>query len=208
MYGTGIADDKASLIQLCDDRSGNDIFGVIAASSTDFSTVHDAVGRWSNGSCVDTSSYAETRDIEATAVAFIQPEVASTPGMRVAAAAECRTITVDDNDECGLLVTRCGGGLTAADLYKYNPKSDLCATLQPGQRICCTAGTLPDIRPKENEDGSCFSYQIKGGDNCNKVAMANGLTTDDLEGFNEDTWSTCSSFHPTYSFLCGHSLTD
>lgn len=67
----GIADDKASIIQVCDDGSGNDTYSVIAASSAEFPTIHYAVGRWLNDTYVDTSSYAEPRDLEVTVVAFI-----------------------------------------------------------------------------------------------------------------------------------------
>lgn len=202
VYSTGIADSKASLVQVCDDRTGDDVFGLIAASTADFSTVHHAVGQWSNGTCVDTSSYAETRDLNATSVAFVKPDIPPTPsngtgfsnataiGGRWRRATECRTIVVDDNDGCGKLVTRCGGGLTSADFYKYNPAKDLCSTLQPGQHVCCTEGDLPDLRPKQNSDGSCFAYQIKGGDTCKKLAITNGLTIEDLDEFNKDTWGT------------------
>src|SRR5690606_8265692 len=72
------------------------------------------------------------------------------------AATECRTITVDDSNNYGILVTRYGGGLTAANFYKYNPSSTLYSSLRPGQRVYCTAGDLPDIRPKQKADGSCF----------------------------------------------------
>lgn len=192
VYGNGIADSKASLVQLCEGRSGDDIFGLIAVSSAKFSTVHDAVSSWSNGTCVDTSSYAETRELGATAIAVIKPVVAPTPSNNTAAilgrADACRTIRVDDQDDCGKLVTRCGGGLTAANFYKYNPSSTLCSKLMPGQPVCCTAGELPDIKPKQNADGSCVAYQIKKDDNCSKVAIANGLVVTDLEGFNNDTW--------------------
>jgi hypothetical protein len=192
VHGTGIADSKASLVQLCEGRSGNDIFGLIAVSSAQFSTVHDAVSRWSNGSCVDTSSYAETREIGATTISVIKPAVAPTPsnstGKILGRANACRTIVVDDKDDCGKLVTRCGGGLTAANFYKYNPSSTLCSKLMPGQPVCCTAGELPDIRPKQNADGSCVAYQIKKDDNCSKVAIAHGLAVKDLEDFNNETW--------------------
>ena len=209
VYSTGIADSKASLVQVCDDRTGDDVFGLIAASTADFSTVHNAVGRWSNGNCVDTSSYAKTRDLNATSISFIKPETPPTPsngttfsnstaiGGRWRRASECRTITVDDNDECGKLVTRCGGGLTSADFYKYNPDPDLCSTLQPGQPVCCTEGELPDIKPKQNADGSCFTYQIKHDDNCSKVAISHGLTRKELEEFNKETWGmSCPALHP------------
>lgn len=202
VYGTGIADSKASLVQLCEGRSGDDIFGLIAVSSAKFSTVHDAVSRWSNGTCVDTSSYAATSELSATAIAVIKPDVAPTPSNSTAAvlgrADACRTISVDENDDCGKLVTRCGGGLTAADFYKYNPSSTLCSTLKPGQPVCCTAGELPDIKPRQNADGSCFAYQIKKDDDCSKVSIAHGLVVKDLEDFNKDTWG---AFFPPFSSL-------
>ncbi|KAH9209717.1 glycoside hydrolase superfamily, partial [Leptodontidium sp. 2 PMI_412] len=205
LYISGIADSKSALVQVCEGRSGDDIFGLIAASSADFSIVHDAVGRWSNGSCVDTSSYLETRELNATEIVAIMPKVvpalgnsstkaagnstgATTVKSRLQARADCRTVTVDTGDDCGKLLTRCGGGLTAADFYKYNPNSKLCSTLQPGQRVCCNAGPLPDIRPKQNADGSCFAYKIKSGDFCNKIASANDLTVKELEDLNKETW--------------------
>ncbi|KFY72524.1 hypothetical protein V499_07337 [Pseudogymnoascus sp. VKM F-103] len=208
VYGNGIADSKASLVQLCEGRSGDDIFGLIAVSSAKFSTVHDAVSSWSNGTCVDTTSYAKTRELGATAIAVIKPVVAPTPSNNTAAilgrADACRIIRVDDQDDCGKLVTRCGGGLTAANFYKYNPSSTLCSKLMPGQPVCCTAGELPDIKPKQNADGSCVAYQIKKDDNCSKVAVANGLVVTDLEGFNNDTWgwNGCDSGFWTDNWIC------
>ncbi|KAF6783597.1 chitinase, partial [Colletotrichum sojae] len=100
----------------------------------------------------------------------------------------CRTRKVDDGDDCGKLVTKCGGGLTAAQFHQYNTKSNLCATLQPGQHVCCTPGKLPDLRPKKNADGSCFAYKIQDGDFCAKMAAANGLTVQELEKLNKETW--------------------
>lgn len=85
----------------------------------------------------------------------------------MASTAEWRTIAVDDNNSCGELVTRWVGGITAADLYKYNPTNNMCSTLHGQSRTA---------------DGSCFAYQIKWGGNCNNMATAHGLTNKDLEG--------------------------
>ncbi|GJC89486.1 killer toxin subunits alpha/beta [Colletotrichum liriopes] len=277
LFGPGIADGKAALIQACDGRSGDQIFGLIAASTPDFTTVHGAVARWSNGQCVDTSSYPDTFDVDPEPIDVVNPNAALTlsssarvglsnstdssnatsPAVRglLIARADCRTIDVKSDDDCGKLVTRCGGGMTAADLYTYNPKanlcstlqagqliccsagtlptpatpqpnpdgscrtqkvdegddcgklvtrcgggltsaqfyqyntkSNLCATLQPGQHVCCMPGELPDLRLKQNADGSCSAYKIQDGDFCAKVAAANGLTIDELEKLNKDTW--------------------
>ncbi|KFY45487.1 hypothetical protein V494_00922 [Pseudogymnoascus sp. VKM F-4513 (FW-928)] len=192
LYGTGIADSEASLVQLCDGRSGNDVFGLIAASSATFSTVHDAVGRWSNGTCVDTSSYAETRELNATSISVIKPKIAPTPSNGTVIRGQrrdtyCRTVKVDDGDICDTLIVRCGGGLTTEQFYKYNPDPDRC-TLLPGEYRCCTSGSMPDLRPKPNADGSCASYQIQHNDFCSKIAVANGLTVKELEDLNKETW--------------------
>ncbi|KAK6850286.1 glycoside hydrolase family 18 protein [Apiospora arundinis] len=202
LWSVGIADSKAGLVQVCDGRTGDSIFGLIAAASGDFSLVHDAASRWSNGSCVDTSSYGETRKLDSVSIATVKPTIApmsiggnstssnTTRTVRglLHARADCRTETVEDGDSCGKLVSRCGNGLTAQDFYKYNPASDLCSGLMPGQRVCCTSGNLPDIRPKKNADGSCDAYQIQKGDSCAKIAVASGLTVKELESFNKDTW--------------------
>ncbi|KAI6601290.1 hypothetical protein MCOR06_000373 [Pyricularia oryzae] len=271
LLSVGIANSKASVLQVCDGRSSNQIFGMIAAASADFQTVHHAVGMWSNGSCVDTSSYEEVLELGPTTIAVVRPDAASTrissnitygqarittnsTGRTVLQArADCRTIDVKPGNGCGNLVDRCGGALTAQDFYRFNPNPNLCstlqpgqlvccssgtlpvppepkpnadgtcktervdegddcgklvtlcgvtpnqftqyntlpnlcATLQPGQRVCCTPGTLPDIRPKKKADGSCFPYKIKPGDFCAKVAVANGLTVNELESMNKDTW--------------------
>ncbi|TLD25413.1 hypothetical protein PspLS_05914 [Pyricularia sp. CBS 133598] len=271
LLSVGIADSKASVLQVCDGRSSNQIFGLIAAASADFHTVHEAVGTWSNGSCVDTSSYEEVLKLSPTAIAVVRPKAASTTvnsnttyglarlitnstGRAVLKArADCRTIDVKPGNGCGNLVDRCGGGLTVQDFYRFNPNPNLCstlqpgqlvccssgtlpvppepkpnadgtcktervdegddcgklvtlcgitpnqftqyntllnlcATLQPGQRVCCTPGSLPDIRPKNKADGSCFPYKIKPDDFCAKVAMTSGLTVNELESMNKDTW--------------------
>ncbi|KFY12571.1 hypothetical protein V492_03804 [Pseudogymnoascus sp. VKM F-4246] len=84
----------------------DDIFGLIAASSATFSIVHDAVGRWSNGTCVDLSSYAETHELNATSISVIKPKIAQTPSHGTVIRGQrrdtyCRTVKVDDGDICG-----------------------------------------------------------------------------------------------------------
>jgi GH18 family chitinase len=100
--------------------------------------------------------------------------------------AECRTVQVVSGDSCAALATRCG--ISGADFTKYNPGSTFCSTLRPGQHVCCSSGDLPDFRPQPNEDGSCYSYQVKANDNCADLAAAYSLTLDDIEEFNKKTW--------------------
>lgn len=142
LYSTGIADSKASLVQLCEGRSGDDVFGVLAASSATFSTVHGAVGRWSNGTCVDTS------------ISVIKPKVAPAPNNGTVVRGQrrdayCRTVKVDDGDNCDKLVAKCGGGLTTEGFYKYNLDPNRC-TLLPGEFRCCTLGSIPAKKRRRN----------------------------------------------------------
>lgn len=192
LYSTGIANSKAALVQLCEGRSGDDVFGLIAASSATFSTVHGAVSQWSNGTCVDTSLYAETRELNATSISVIKPKVAPTPSNGTVIRGQrrdayCRTVKVDDGDICDTLIAKCGGGLTTTQFNKYNPDPNRC-TLMPGEFRCCTSGSMPDLRPKKNADGSCFAYQIQETEFCSKIAVAHGLTVKELEDFNKETW--------------------
>ncbi len=49
-------------------------------------------------------------------------------------------------------------------------------------------GTLPDLTPKPNPDGTCAAYLVKDGDYCAKIASEHSLTVDKVEGFNKKTW--------------------
>jgi chitinase len=100
--------------------------------------------------------------------------------------ADCRTEKVESGNSCGSLATKCG--ISGADFTKYNPSSTFCSTLQPGQLVCCSAGTIPDIRPKPDANGSCASYDVQPGDFCQKIASSNGLTLEALNSFNTKTW--------------------
>ena len=106
---------------------------------------------------------------------------------------DCTTQIVVAGDSCGALASRCG--ISGAQLSQYNPQSNLCSALTPGQRICCSPGSLPDIRPKPNPDGSCSSYIIQPQDTCSSIANTHGLTVSDLSSLNDKTtwgWFGCS----------------
>ena len=87
--------------------------------------------------------------------------------------------------------------ISPSDFTKYNPDPSLCSGLQAGQIVCCGEGTLPDIRPKKNDNGTCASYTVVADDNCSKLAAANGLANiTQIELFNNGTtwgWSGCNN---------------
>ncbi|KAI8160931.1 putative glycosyl hydrolase, family 18 [Colletotrichum sp. SAR 10_70] len=98
----------------------------------------------------------------------------------------CQTKRVESQDTCTALASKCG--ISPADFMKFNSKTGLCASLQPGQHVCCGRGNLPDLRPKPNPDGSCHEYTTKKDDFCASIAAENGLTVEDLEKYNKQTW--------------------
>ncbi|KAI2464120.1 glycoside hydrolase superfamily [Annulohypoxylon bovei var. microspora] len=100
---------------------------------------------------------------------------------------DCTTETVVSGDGCASLAERCG--ISGADFTKYNPDPNLCSTLQIGQRVCCSSGTLPDIRPQPEPNGTCASYTVQKDDTCSSIAAANGLNASEVEDFNiVKTW--------------------
>ncbi|KAI6086086.1 glycoside hydrolase family 18 protein [Hypoxylon rubiginosum] len=118
--------------------------------------------------------------------------------------ATCRYIQVVSGDGCASLVSKCG--ISVADFTKYNPKPDLCSTLQPGDYVCCSTGdpyTPPKpTPPSPNADGTCASYIIKNGDSCGALAEKYGLTVDDIEGFNKGktwAWTECKNMLIDYN---------
>ena len=96
---------------------------------------------------------------------------------------DCTTTTVVSGDSCGALPSKCG--ISGSDFTKYNPNPNLCSTLAVGQRVCCSAGTLPDLTPKLNSDSSCARYTVKSGDTCSSIATANSLTPNNLSDLND-----------------------
>ncbi len=94
-------------------------------------------------------------------------------------------------------------GVSPADFIKYNPSSTLCSTLQMGQHVCCSAGTMPDFRPKPNSNGTCFSHYVEPGESCSVLGAANSLTNAEIESFNKQTWGWqgCSNVQ-AYQKIC------
>lgn len=194
------ADGSSTAItaQLCgDERNANHVLGVAIDTTGDLAKVQEKVVSWADGECVSDvgTAASQMKDLSIW-------EDESEPALRsnstrvprnLHARAECETTTVIAGDSCAALASRCG--LTAAEFTKLHPEMDFCSKLQPEQRVCCTTGDLPDIRPKPNPDGSCAAYLVIPEDNCSKLAAKNGLTNEDIEKFNNGTtwgWTGCN----------------
>ncbi|KAE9378485.1 glycoside hydrolase family 18 protein, partial [Stipitochalara longipes BDJ] len=168
-----------------------------------------AVKAWNNATCatLDSSTTSTLRGI--TIYETIQPTIAglnstsssnssqiSRQGASFKSAilprTNCQTTQVVSGDSCAGLAARCG--ITAAQFTTFNPSSTLCSTLAVGEFVCCSSGTLPDLTPKENPDGSCFAYLVQSGDFCDSIAASNMITSAEIETWNAATWgwTSCS----------------
>ena len=113
----------------------------------------------------------------------------------------CSTIQVIYGDGCPSLAQRCG--ITPAQFTQYNPEPSECSSLQPGEHVCCSAGTLPNYAPQPQPDGTCATYTIQPDDDCSTIAATFSLTVDDIVKFNNDTWAWngCKILYPN-NIIC------
>lgn len=58
----------------------------------------------------------------------------------------------------------------------------------PRQPVCCSTGAVPDLTPKQNADGTCFSYKVQAGEYCQLIASNNYITVANIEAYNSQTW--------------------
>ncbi|KAH7080580.1 hypothetical protein BKA63DRAFT_591192 [Paraphoma chrysanthemicola] len=212
-----LAKSRTEVLQLCNARSQDAAtLGIFATESFDvnFDKVHDALQTWASGECYEIASQVE-EDTEWT-ILTAEPETSGFNQTRRAVAsamkgitslisnekrATCTAIQVNSGDGCASLAARCG--IRGADFTKYNPKANMCSTLMPKQWVCCSAGDLPDMRPKPQADGTCAVYKVVENDGCAAIASNFGLTVDDIDKLNKKTWgwSGCPRLQPD-QILC------
>lgn len=183
-------------MQLC--GTGYDsthIFGVVVTSNATFAPIQNALRSWANATCLSfmgsksflgqatyttpllngTTTSNSTETSKSTALA---------PSGALEARADCRTVQVESGQGCAELAVKCG--ISGANFEKFNP--GICSKLKPKQHVCCSSGTLPDFRPQPGADGSCFAYDIQENDNCAALGAEFGLTNEEIESFNNNTW--------------------
>ncbi|KAK0662496.1 family 18 putative glycoside hydrolase [Cercophora samala] len=110
----------------------------------------------------------------------------------------CSTTQVVAGDSCASLATRCG--ITGANFMTYNPAPNLCSTLQVGQIVCCSEGSLPDPNPQPNPDGTCQTEKVVSGDGCWALADRCGITQERLLLLNGP--NLCSSLQIDQHVCC------
>ncbi|GES64787.1 class V chitinase Chi100 [Aspergillus terreus] len=180
--------EKRVAVEMCSSSLARYSLGIMIDTTGDIGTVQRAVQNWNNGTC---TSPTQSRGAAAAwgKLSYLAPMISNgtvtDSAKRSWRRAECQTIQVEGGDTCTSLAAECG--ITLAQFTEYNPDAD-CNSLQRGQHLCCSAGTLPDFRPQPDENGYCFAYLVKTGDDCSQLAATNGITKEQIEEFNKDTW--------------------
>ena len=193
---------SSAILQLCgDERNADHTFGVAIDTAGNLAAVQKSVAAWNEATCVNitgtTSKLDDVSVLEEPLVVANNGTLGSKGTMPnngtlrartdLQKRTDCTTTRLVSGDSCGALASKCG--ISGSDFTKYNPDPNFCSTLAVGQRVCCSAGTLPDLTPKPNSDGSCASYTVKSGDTCLVIATANSLKPRDLSELNDGiTW--------------------
>lgn len=162
--------------------------GLILDTTGDYSFVQSAVQSWVNASCITGFDSSMVKNVS---ISQTRPAAVLTAERRQVQISErdhndCSYVLVVSGDSCASLEEECG--ITDEEFTEYNPSSDLCSTLAVGEIICCSAGSVPDLSPHENTDGTCYNYTIQSGDLCSTLASTYYITTDDIETWNSQTW--------------------
>ncbi|PGH14086.1 hypothetical protein AJ80_06090 [Polytolypa hystricis UAMH7299] len=195
---------QTSVFQLCGpDHNAGQTLGIVVVTNSSLSAAQNALTTWATAKCVtgaQMTSHISNVPVHVNGPLTIPANSTTnmtSPRRRrhghsvrrhssLAPRADCRTVQVDLGDSCAALATRCG--ITGNDFTNFNPGANFCSTLQPGQRVCCSSGSLPSFAPNPNADGSCADYSIDSGDTCSSIAATYDLTTSKLEEFNKNTW--------------------
>ncbi|KAK4231442.1 glycoside hydrolase, subgroup, catalytic core [Podospora fimiseda] len=182
----------STVIELCEKNAttGADyVVGIAASTNGDLSFIQKSVKTWVNGTCVSDSGNSKVWDeVDLLVPTPISTFASDETRSRIQARADCTTTTIISGDWCARVAQRCD--ITESQLISYNTAhtQPFCNTLAVGERVCCSPGTLPDISPKPNPDGSCFVYNVQPGDYCAAIAAAHGLTVSRIEELNTNTW--------------------
>lgn len=183
--------DGRTAVEVCgEDMSAFYTAGVVADVNADFAAVQDIVRQWNDAQCVsDAAGSEELEDVFLYTIVPEQVPIAERSTLLrrfLSPRAECRTIRVVKDDTCGgSLPRRCGIGATAFNSFN---RAACAKTLIEGQPMCCSSGTLPDIKPKPGANGACATWDVQPEQYCQMIATHNGLTVTELMEMNNMTW--------------------
>ncbi|KAL7940211.1 glycoside hydrolase family 18 protein [Trichoderma barbatum] len=206
---------SSMLAQSCGHESDMDhTVGVAVALKADIDYVQSALSSWNQGECASkpdtTHDKSASRDITikqvplpvaisaAVATSFADVKSGSKSDGRGKNLVEpldtlgngkyCTIHKIAAGDSCASIAKSCK--ISVADFLKYNDVkgdgNDWCRKLQAGKNICCSSGSS---KPLPDDNGGCFTYSIKAGDDCSVIGMPWNIMPKDIEGFNNKmTW--------------------
>jgi hypothetical protein len=127
------------------------------------------------------------------------------------ARADCRVARVESGDGCwSMAQQRCNPKVSVADFYRYNGGSDkICGSLRPGDFVCCSSGTMPNMDPKGNADGTCKYVQVQQGDTCDGIAESRcpeRVSLGQLAKFNGGSQSFCTNLKLKSVVCCSQGI--
>jgi hypothetical protein len=162
---SGHSGAESTLLQVCGEgRDADYTVGIMSSLAGDTAALQAALLSWSNATCVPASTASGTEqlgNITVKARPLPKPQQWTPVARRwLVPRADCSIIRVVAGDSCASLATKCG--ISGYDFTQYNNyDANLCSTLVPGQAVCCSSGTLPDIRPQPKPNGECATYITK-----------------------------------------------
>lgn len=160
-------------------------FGVMLNTANDPDSVKKAGRLWSSGKKFD--DFNGSKDYNDKTICYLSYDNRKS-GTTDDILGQCDYITMKQGMDL-----EAETGVNGETLQEYNPSLDF-SSLQEGMPICYSLGTKPDLRPKKNDDGSCFEYQVQDGDSCSSIQSSYyPLSNDDLNDFNKNTygWYGC-----------------
>ncbi|KAL4799251.1 hypothetical protein BDV19DRAFT_385501 [Aspergillus venezuelensis] len=187
------------VLQYCGVNS-NKALGIVVDATGDFSSVQKFVHDWNEAKCQ--TDFDDSKKLPNSGLRLERPLIQANSTTLHAIRrdshhgvhqghsthhrrATCETLQVVHGDTCYSLAEECG--ITLQKFEDYNSKDDDCS-LAVGEYVCCTTGDLPDFSPKPEPDGTCASVVVESGDTCLALAAANGITVEELNNFNKNTW--------------------
>lgn len=183
----GVSENLVAQLCAAEERSSRYSLGIVVNTNGDLASVQRIVRTWSDGECVaGLGNVVDWQNLSLAIPQEVKKDVTRGGSQAHHQRSHCSTMKVVSGDSCGSLAAECG--ISGEKFMDHNRDPKLCSTLQIGQHVCCSAGTLPDFAPKPEADGSCAKYKIKSGDTCSALAAANSITTHDIETYNKDTW--------------------
>jgi chitinase len=190
---------KQSLaLQLCESEAINtQVFGLFIGTAGNVSTVQEGLKNWNNAECVVGSDHDTIwqntpilmipgTEISVQPVTGVDDTTDAGHASSLVRRNTCSYTQAVSGDGCFTIAQRCG--ITQDQLSQYNGGGNFCGTIQVGQYVCCSAGTLPDFTPQPQPDGSCTTYIIQTGDLCSAIANAHTMTPAQIESRNNNTW--------------------